>query len=83
MALPVLVMKLFIPRPRPNVVFRARLIVLLNEGLSRTLSLICAPAGFGKTTSALPHHLRARPPRGVNATIKEEVREGAEPSLTS
>lgn len=50
MAMPVLVTKLFIPRPRPNVVFRPRLIERLNEGLHRDLSLISAPAGFGKTT---------------------------------
>lgn len=50
MATPVLVTKLFIPRPRLNVVARPRLIERLNEGLHRTLSLIAAPAGFGKTT---------------------------------
>src|SRR5579875_2156119 len=50
MSTPVLVTKLFIPRPRPNVVARPRLIERLNEGLHRNLSLISAPAGFGKTT---------------------------------
>ncbi len=42
--------KLHIPPPRPNVVPRLRLIERLNEGLSRKLTLISAPAGFGKTT---------------------------------
>jgi LuxR family maltose regulon positive regulatory protein len=43
--------KLYIPPPQPKVVLRPRLIERLNEeGLSRTLTLLCAPAGFGKTT---------------------------------
>ena len=50
MATPVLVTKLFIPRPRPTVVPRPRLIERLNQGLQRKISLISAPAGFGKTT---------------------------------
>ena len=52
MSTPILATKLYIPPPRPKVVLRPRLIVLLNEGLSlsRKLTLISAPAGFGKTT---------------------------------
>jgi LuxR family maltose regulon positive regulatory protein len=42
--------KLFIPRPRKNLVARSRLIERLNAGLDKKLSLIAAPAGFGKTT---------------------------------
>src|SRR5581483_9344408 len=34
----------------PNVVSRPRLLERLNEGLHRKLTLIAAPAGFGKTT---------------------------------
>src|SRR3954447_15795243 len=49
-SMPVLATKLFIPPPRPNAVPRARLIARLNEGLHRKLTLISAPAGFGKTT---------------------------------
>src|SRR4051794_12610931 len=49
---PVLVTKLFIPRPRSSAVPRPRLIERLNEGLQRSLSIISAPAGFGKTTLA-------------------------------
>jgi LuxR family transcriptional regulator, maltose regulon positive regulatory protein len=44
--------KLYIPPPRPKIVLRSRLIERLNEGLSSgcKLTLISAPAGFGKTT---------------------------------
>jgi len=42
--------KLFIPPTRPDLVPRPRLIERLNEGITRKLILICAPAGFGKTT---------------------------------
>jgi LuxR family maltose regulon positive regulatory protein len=47
---PILATKLYIPPPRPKVVCRPRLIEQLNEGLPRQLTLISAPAGFGKTT---------------------------------
>src|SRR5437763_11831106 len=50
MPMPILATKLYIPRLRPNVVSRPRLLERLNEGLHRKLSLIAAPAGFGKTT---------------------------------
>src|SRR6266704_189711 len=50
MSTPILATKLYIPRLRPNVVSRPRLIERLNEGLHRKLTLIAAPAGFGKTT---------------------------------
>ena len=50
MSTPMLATKLYIPSPRPNAVPRTRLIERLNEGLHRKLTLIAAPAGFGKTT---------------------------------
>ncbi|HLL38388.1 MAG TPA: LuxR C-terminal-related transcriptional regulator [Rubrobacteraceae bacterium] len=50
MPTPILATKLYVPPPRPKVVLRPRLIERLNEGLDRRLTLICAPAGFGKTT---------------------------------
>lgn len=50
MSLPILTIKLFAPLPRPNLVHRAELIERLNAGLHRRLTLISAPAGFGKTT---------------------------------
>src|SRR3989337_2317837 len=52
MAPPLLATKLYIPSPRPQVVRRSRLIDRLNAGLHRKLTLISAPAGFGKTTLA-------------------------------
>ena len=42
--------KLFIPRLRKNLVSRPRLVERLNIGLDRRLTVIAAPAGFGKTT---------------------------------
>src|SRR5436189_6428599 len=48
--IPILATKLYIPPLRPNVILRPRLTERLNEGLHRKLTLISAPAGFGKTT---------------------------------
>ncbi len=42
--------KLYTPQTRPNLVPRPRLINKLNAGLDGKLTLISAPAGFGKTT---------------------------------
>ena len=42
--------KLYAPRLRPALVPRPRLIERLNQGLVGKLTLISAPAGFGKTT---------------------------------
>ncbi|HEX6480537.1 MAG TPA: LuxR C-terminal-related transcriptional regulator [Ktedonobacteraceae bacterium] len=50
MSTPILATKLYIPRLRPNVVIRPRLIERMNEGLHCKLTLLSAPAGFGKTT---------------------------------
>jgi LuxR family maltose regulon positive regulatory protein len=50
MLTPVLATKLFIPPPRPNAVLRADLIARLNAGLQHRLTLLSAPAGFGKTS---------------------------------
>ncbi len=49
---PLLRTKLYLPRPRSaaQLVPRPRLIERLNDGLDRKLTLISAPAGFGKTT---------------------------------
>ncbi|MEM7346051.1 MAG: tetratricopeptide repeat protein, partial [Chloroflexota bacterium] len=53
---PILATKLYIPSPRPNVVRRPRLTERLNQdlwqsrGFVRKLTLISAPAGFGKTS---------------------------------
>ncbi|MDQ3437949.1 MAG: hypothetical protein M3491_11590, partial [Actinomycetota bacterium] len=50
MSTPILTTKLYVPPPRPHAVLRPRLIARLDESLHRKLTLICAPAGFGKTT---------------------------------
>jgi LuxR family maltose regulon positive regulatory protein len=47
---PLLQTKLYIPPSRPELVSRPRLIERLNAGLHRKLTLVSAPAGFGKTT---------------------------------
>jgi len=50
MSLPNLLTKNFIPSGRPELVSRSHLIERLNQGLHTKLTLIAAPAGFGKTT---------------------------------
>ncbi len=69
----ILTTKLYVPLPRPKVVHRPRLIKLLNENLLqncdfvRKLTLISAPAGFGKTMlvcewiKGLSHHPEIHP----------------------
>ena len=53
---PLLTTKLFVSPARPGLVLRPRLVERLSAGLrqvdgfTRKLTLICAPAGFGKTT---------------------------------
>jgi len=80
MVTPILATKLYIPPPRAKVIARPRLIARLNEGLQRKLTLISAPAGFGKTTlvsewihtfrqedteSRLPYRPETAPPPAV------------------
>ena len=58
MSAPILATKLHIPEPRPRAVSRPRLLERLNRdlrqdrGFARKLTLISAPAGFGKTALA-------------------------------
>ena len=47
---PLLQTKLYVPPIRSGLVPRPRLIERLNAGLDRKLTVISAPAGFGKTT---------------------------------
>jgi hypothetical protein len=42
--------KLYRPRSSSDVIPRARLLERLNAGLGGNVTLVCAPAGFGKTT---------------------------------
>jgi LuxR family transcriptional regulator, maltose regulon positive regulatory protein len=41
--------KLHVPRPRPGLVPRTWLVDRITEGLGTELTVVCAPAGFGKT----------------------------------
>ena len=52
MTVPILATKLYIPPSRRRVVLRPRLIERLNEGLAagHKVTLVSAPAGFGKST---------------------------------
>src|SRR5690554_328612 len=67
MATAVLATKLFIPPPRKPAVARPRLIERMQHSVDShcKLTLICAPAGFGKTTllSTWIDHLRQRDPQ--------------------
>ena len=62
MSVPLLQTKLFAPLSHSNLVRRPRLIEKLNGDSTRRLTLISAPAGFGKTTlvsewlAQEPHH---------------------------
>jgi len=63
---PLLSTKLYIPPVRPELVSRRRLVERLNAGLKRKLTLVSAPAGFGKTTciSEWAHTLLTLSPGG-------------------
>jgi LuxR family maltose regulon positive regulatory protein len=50
MSMTILATKLFVPPLPPDSVSRTRLLERLDGGLSRKLTLVCAPAGFGKST---------------------------------
>jgi LuxR family maltose regulon positive regulatory protein len=56
MSIPLLATKFYYPPARPNLVPRPRLLERLEAGLyqgdsfTRKLTLVCAPAGYGKTT---------------------------------
>jgi LuxR family transcriptional regulator, maltose regulon positive regulatory protein len=47
---PLLLTKLYAPPSRSGIIARPRLMDRLNEGMHRQLTLVSAPAGFGKTT---------------------------------
>jgi LuxR family maltose regulon positive regulatory protein len=78
MSMPVLATKLYVPPPRPRVVPRPRLIERLDEGLAagHKLTVISAPAGFGKTTlvSSWLHHL---PPQSKIQNPKSKIQNAA------
>lgn len=62
MSLPILTTKLYIPTLRPNNVPRHRLVDQLSEGALRKLTLITAPAGYGKTTLLTEYLMRSMLP---------------------
>ena len=53
MASPLVDTKLFVPHPRRAVVTRSRLNERLDRGAEAKLTLVSAPAGFGKTTAVV------------------------------
>jgi LuxR family maltose regulon positive regulatory protein len=59
---PLLETKLYVPRSRRGLVLRPRLIERLDRGTASRLTLVSAPAGFGKTT-LLTEWLAAGPAR--------------------
>ena len=61
METPLLATKLFIPPAPQGALQRPRLLEKLNGALSNRLVLVCAPAGFGKTT-LLSQWLHAQQP---------------------
>jgi len=67
MAMPILKTKLYGPPVREDVISRPRLIERLNARPDRKLTLISAPAGFGKTTLAAEWlHSAGRPSSWVS-----------------
>lgn len=48
--MPILRTKLHIPHRSSTLVIRPRLLELLKPGLNKPLTILSAPAGFGKTT---------------------------------
>jgi len=56
MMITLLTTKLYFPPARTNLVSRPRLLEMLNRGLKGRLTLIAAPAGYGKTTLMTEWH---------------------------
>ena len=74
---PPLLTKLYVPNLRAEHLLRPRLTRRLDEGLVRKLTLVCAPAGYGKTTLVaewVAGHTAAPPVR--TAGISEHGRGG-------
>jgi len=59
---PLLATKLFVPPLRGDVVARTRLVDRLESGLRQRLTLVAAPAGFGKSTLVAAWAARTRVP---------------------
>jgi LuxR family transcriptional regulator, maltose regulon positive regulatory protein len=65
-SIPILTTKLYVPSPRADSIPRERLLERLDEGFTRRLTLVSAPAGFGKTT-LITSWLRGMAERGGQA----------------
>ena len=61
--------KLFIPSNRSELVSRPRMTKKLNDGIGRKLTLISAPAGFGKTTLVTDWVLNLNPASPIEHRI--------------
>jgi hypothetical protein len=67
--------KLRVPSPRPEQVLRPRLLGMLEEGLDCRVTLVSAPAGYGKTI-LLSQWLRSREADGVFAWVSLDEQDG-------
>src|SRR5579871_2620163 len=65
----VLVTKIRTPRVRSHLVHRERLLAKLEAERARPLTLLCAPAGFGKTTLLVDWLASRRTPDGPPAAV--------------
>ncbi|MEM7132540.1 MAG: LuxR C-terminal-related transcriptional regulator [Chloroflexota bacterium] len=65
----VLQTKLYPPQARPHFIQRPQLVDYLNQGLDRKLTLITAPAGYGKTTIVSQWLDNLRSPKGCLAEL--------------
>lgn len=77
---PLLETKLYIPGWRPGLVPRGRLIERLDQGTEGKLTLLSAPAGFGKTT-VLAEWLAATPASERPAAWVSLDQSGNDPAL--
>src|SRR5215471_5072111 len=59
---PLLATKLHLPRPRAQLVPRSHLVERLQQGVAGALTLVSAPAGYGKTTLLAQWRMSTRAP---------------------
>lgn len=62
LAAELLATKLLVPPLAPDVVARPRLVERMSEATRRRLTVVAAPAGFGKMTAVAAWVAEARPP---------------------
>lgn len=72
---PLLAVKLFVPQPRPDLTERGSLLARFEAGLRCPLTIVSAPAGFGKSTlvSMWIHHRESNAPASVPASEIPQV----------